>query len=95
MNWEVPTMKSRTSCFNGGVCRSLLRRFWPLWAGYFVLLLFLLPVQLSTSSTWEFGITAGLQRMVLVSGSAFPFGGRPCFSAAISRAFSRCSRRRR
>ena len=68
MNWEVPTMKSRTSCFNGGVCRSLLRRFWPLWAGYFVLLLFLLPVQLSTSSTWEFGITAGLQRMVLVSG---------------------------
>ncbi|MBR3475013.1 MAG: hypothetical protein IKH34_08110 [Oscillospiraceae bacterium] len=68
MNWEALTMKSRISCFNGGVCRNLLRRFWPLWSGYLVLLLFLLPVQLSRSSTWDSGIKAGLQGLVLRSG---------------------------
>lgn len=36
-------MKSRISLFNRGVSRSLLRRFWPLWTGYFVILLLRLP----------------------------------------------------
>ncbi|MBR1456882.1 MAG: hypothetical protein IJ594_06950 [Oscillospiraceae bacterium] len=39
MSWEVQTMKSRISFFNWGVCKNLLRRFWPLWAAYLVLLL--------------------------------------------------------
>lgn len=39
-------MKSRTSLFNWGVSRSLLRRFWPLWTGYFVILLLSLPALL-------------------------------------------------
>ena len=47
MSWEVWTMKSKVSFFDGGICRDLLRRCWPLWTGYFLLLLFLLPVPLS------------------------------------------------
>lgn len=46
MSWEVWTMKSKVSFFDGGISRNLLRRCWPLWAGYFLLLLFLLPVPL-------------------------------------------------
>ena len=64
MSWEVWTMKSKASFFDGGICRNLLRRCWPLWTGYFVLLLFLLPVPLGR-------VTAGMaeageyRRMVL------------------------------
>lgn len=47
MSWEVPSMKSKTSYFNPGVCRNLLRRCWPLWTAWTVLLLFLLPVILA------------------------------------------------
>ena len=31
MNWEVRTMQSRTSFFNGTLFRKNLTRFWPLW----------------------------------------------------------------
>ena len=37
-------MKSRTSFFNPGVAKNLLRRCWPLWTAYFALLLLLWPV---------------------------------------------------
>ena len=51
MSWEVRAMKSRISFFNPGVAKNLLRRFWPLWAAYLVLLLvgfvFHLPQQLA------------------------------------------------
>ena len=47
MSWEVPSMKSKTSFFNPGVCRNLLHRCWPLWTTWTVLLLFLLPVILA------------------------------------------------
>ena len=40
-------MKSKTSLFNQGVSLNLLKRYWPLWAGYFVLLLLVTPVALS------------------------------------------------
>ena len=43
MSWEVRDMKSRISFFNAGLARSYLRRFWPLWTGYFVILLLVLP----------------------------------------------------
>ena len=39
-------MKSKTSCFNRGVAKNLLLRFWPLWAGYLIVLLLLLPILL-------------------------------------------------
>lgn len=62
-------MKSRISCFNAGVCRNLLRRCWPLWVGWFVLLLFLLPVQLAKASFWgEETLAQSLQRLTLSSG---------------------------
>ena len=69
MSWEAPTMKSRISCFNGGVFRSILRRCWPLWVGYCVLLLFLLPVQLAKVSLWgDEAVAQNLQRLTLGSG---------------------------
>lgn len=46
MNWEVLTMKSRTSCFNRGFARDLWRRTWPLWAVYQLALLFFGPLNL-------------------------------------------------
>ena len=38
-------MKSKTSCFNPGIAKNLLRRFWPLWLGYLLILL-LIPFAL-------------------------------------------------
>lgn len=38
-------MKSKISCFDTGIAKNLLRRFWPLWAGYFLVLL-LVPLVL-------------------------------------------------
>ncbi len=45
MSWEVSIMKSKTSCFNPTIAKNLLRRFWPLWLAYFLLLL-LIPLSL-------------------------------------------------
>lgn len=39
-------MKSRTSFFNSGIAKNLLHRCWPLWAGYQVFLLLILPLVL-------------------------------------------------
>ena len=64
-------MKSGISCFNRGVSRDLLHRFWPLWVGYGVLLLFLLPVQLARASSWmDEAVALNLQRMTLQGGEA-------------------------
>ena len=47
-------MKSRTSFYNAGVGKNLLRRFWPVWAAYLALLLvdfvFHLPQQLAEAA---------------------------------------------
>ena len=43
MSWEVWEMSLRTWCFNRGIARSLLRRFWLLWAAYFAVLLSFSP----------------------------------------------------
>lgn len=37
-------MKSRTSLFNKGLSKNLFKRFWPVWAGYLLVLIFVLPV---------------------------------------------------
>ncbi len=44
MSWEVWSMKPRTSLFHKGICRNLLRRCWPLWAAFGLILLLMLPV---------------------------------------------------
>ena len=41
-------MRSKTSLFNWGLSKSLLKRFWPLWTVWFWLLIFVLPINLST-----------------------------------------------
>jgi ABC-2 type transport system permease protein len=42
-------MKLKTSFFNPGLAKSLFKRFWPLWLGWLVALLMLIPLQLSDS----------------------------------------------
>ena len=41
-------MRSRTSLFNPGLSKSLLKRFWPLWTVWFWLLIFILPFNISS-----------------------------------------------
>lgn len=67
MSWEVPSMKSKTSFFNPGVCRNLLRRCWPLWTAWFVLLLFLLPVSLTRLSAFVSPGSQDMNRAVLIA----------------------------
>lgn len=40
-------MKSRISLFNTGIAANLLRRCWPLWTGYFALLLLCFPIAMA------------------------------------------------
>ena len=40
-------MKSRISWFNTGLAANLLRRCWPLWGGYFALLLLCFPISMA------------------------------------------------
>ena len=47
-------MKSRISFFNRGIAQNLLRRFWPLWAAYFCLLLLILPGELASQRSYTF-----------------------------------------
>ncbi|MBQ1619952.1 MAG: hypothetical protein II094_03045, partial [Oscillospiraceae bacterium] len=49
-------MKSATSFFNPTLFRSNLRRFWPLWAGYALMWLVVLPLPLLTRLARERGI---------------------------------------
>ncbi len=46
MNWEVRTMRSGTSCFNGTLYRKTMARFWPLWALYGLFWMFAIPLNL-------------------------------------------------
>ena len=42
-------MKSKTSFFNKGIFSNLTKRFWPLWAFYFIVMLLIMPVSLITN----------------------------------------------
>lgn len=46
MNWEVRAMRSATPFFDSALYRKTMARFWPLWAGWGLLLTFLVPLQL-------------------------------------------------
>lgn len=46
MKWEVSTMVSGTSYFNSTLYRKTITRFWPLWALWGVMWLFLMPFNL-------------------------------------------------
>lgn len=45
MRWEVRTMRSETSLFNGPVFKKTVLRYWPVWAAYSVIWLVTLPLQ--------------------------------------------------
>ena len=62
-------MKSRTKFFDRGIARNFLRRFWPLWTGYLVLILLLLPAALPNNLRYVTeGLRPVLDRTVLESG---------------------------
>ena len=46
MNWEVRTMRSATSYFNGALYRKTMARFWPLWGLWGLVWAFLIPLRL-------------------------------------------------
>ena len=58
MSWEVRIMRSKTSFFNLGLAKNLLRRSWPFWFCYLALLMLSFPVSLynvthNWRGTWE------------------------------------------
>ncbi len=50
MSWEVRTMRSGTSFFNGTLYRKAFLRFWPIWAIYGAQWLLLIPMPLLTAA---------------------------------------------
>ena len=81
-------MKSKTSLFDPGLFRHLLRRFWPLCLGYFVLLVLLLPVSLPsiTDTYGKDSFTLSLAYEVLnryASSVVLSFGAGVCFAGAM------------
>ena len=46
-------MKSKISFFNSGLCRSLLRRNWPVWTSYFAVLFFMVPANLMSITQYR------------------------------------------
>ena len=79
MSWEVRTMRSGTSFFNGTLFRKAFFRFWPIWALYGTMWLLILPLRFlaeamrgsvrSDQSTLEY-----LQQIARDIPSALPFG---------------------
>ena len=79
MSWEVRTMRSGTSFFNGTLYRKAFFRFWPIWALYGTMWLLILPLRFlaeamrgsvrSDQSTLEY-----LQQIARDIPSALPFG---------------------
>ena len=50
MSWEVRTMRSGTSFFNGTLYHKAFLRFWPIWAIYGVQWLMLIPLPILTGA---------------------------------------------
>lgn len=72
MSLEALKVKSKTPLFNKNIIFNLLRRFWPIWTVYFLLILFQLPInvynQLETAnytqmSAETFTIASGYDTM--------------------------------
>ena len=54
MRWEVQIMRSKTSFFNSGLAKNLLRRSWPFWFCYLALLMLIFPVSLyNVTHNWR------------------------------------------
>ena len=66
MSWEVRIMRSVKSCFNATLYKKNLARFWPVWALYLVIWMFVLPFDLVLSD-YSNPIQQFSQRQVLRS----------------------------
>ena len=54
MSWGVQIMRSKTSFFNLGLAKNLLRRSWPFWFSYLALLMLIFPVSLyNVTHNWR------------------------------------------
>ena len=51
MSWEVRTMRSGISCFNGPLYKKNMARFWPVWTLYGLVWLFMIPLQFLSASS--------------------------------------------
>ena len=65
MSWEVPTMRSKTSCFNKTIFWKHVTRFWPVWGAYLAIWLLLMPVGLLSTRNYLLNNPASLQQSVL------------------------------
>lgn len=61
-------MKSKISLFNWGVSKNLLRRCWPLWAAYLVVIMLLLPAEVANRIANIDIVTRNGNRYVLNAG---------------------------
>jgi len=60
-------MKSKTSFFNWGISKNLLKRCWPLWAAYLIVLIIALPVSFGDMRYSKIEV---MERSILNSGIA-------------------------
>ncbi len=77
MSWEVPTMQSKTSCFNKTIFRKHITRFWPVWGAYLAIWLLAMPVSMLSQREYLLMHAADVQRSVLnaiQSGAVLSFG---------------------
>lgn len=59
-------MTLKTSCFNKTVFFNTVKRYWPLWAGYLLLWIMILPVDLHETMQWRAVVDANdIQRKIL------------------------------
>lgn len=63
MNWEVRIMRFATSYFDRTIYKKEVTRFWPLWALYTVVWLFLLPFQLIIEATAKYPGSSAASRI--------------------------------
>ncbi len=69
MSLEALKVKSKTPLFNKTIITNLLKRFWPIWAGYFVLIVFQLPVNVLSQLETANYLNQSAEFFVLISGN--------------------------
>ncbi|MGN0484538.1 MAG: hypothetical protein ACI4HI_13405 [Lachnospiraceae bacterium] len=80
-------MRSKTSFFNQTVFRRSIRHLWPVWSGYFLFLLVVMPVQLVAKLSIQENIGTKIQREAQQIRSlyqALHLGGNEILLAAVS-----------
>ncbi len=70
-------MRSKTSLFNGGIYRTTLKRFWPLWGAYAMLLFIITPLRIMgadvQNSELDYLVTGRILTDAWISGGIMSF----------------------